>query len=456
MRPLESIAVPVRDRFAEWSRLQDAPRIRAGVTVEGWLGTAVLVLLIVAMACFAPVIRDVFKLPFGEAMAVVVPVFAFNFVGTIFVQRGSVSVTATGALLMVSASVTQALLACLSALSSGTGAAMFAALFIFAAAYQGQSFRASARYPFVVVPSVIAASAGVLLDHAPEHLAISAIAGPSAVALGLLLGSFALRSDDLQAEGESMRAALNAQMMSERSAEAQQLATALVEVLSHNHDIDNALGVARLNVDLLEAAAESFRGDAEADDARAMITDIRESLERVNGIFRIARQVGKASVESSSPIESVDAAAIGRTIVDATQKRFRDTELELIVEQKLDDTAPVRVRGGVITLQRIVENLIVNACEGNGIHAARKAVVRVGTEDDGTVSLSVSDDGPGFKTELLGRAIVGFETTKSAGTGLGLYTVERLVRASGGALTRSNGPSGGAVVTVKLARAVLA
>jgi two-component system, NtrC family, C4-dicarboxylate transport sensor histidine kinase DctB len=62
----------------------------------------------------------------------------------------------------------------------------------------------------------------------------------------------------------------------------------------------------------------------------------------------------------------------------------------------------------------------------------------------------VEDDGPGFREEQLAGPIEGLSTTKVNGTGLGLYTSERLVRASGGKLVRGNRSSGGASVRITL------
>lgn len=66
----------------------------------------------------------------------------------------------------------------------------------------------------------------------------------------------------------------------------------------------------------------------------------------------------------------------------------------------------------------------------------------------------ISDDGPGFPPERLAVPIQGLSSTKPQATGLGLYTSECLVRASGGRLERQNGPAGGAVLRVLLPREV--
>jgi two-component system C4-dicarboxylate transport sensor histidine kinase DctB len=97
---------------------------------------------------------------------------------------------------------------------------------------------------------------------------------------------------------------------------------------------------------------------------------------------------------------------------------------------------------------------VINACEGRGARGAGSVDVVVEWDGPtGDVSIQVRDDGPGFPDEVLAAPVTAFVTTKPRGSGLGLYTAERLVNASGGSLRRENAPGGGAVVTVVLAAA---
>lgn len=93
-----------------------------------------------------------------------------------------------------------------------------------------------------------------------------------------------------------------------------------------------------------------------------------------------------------------------------------------------------------------------NAFEGNGERGATKVDVRAKGDPVGHVTIEVVDDGPGFTDAALRDRISAFGTTKKNGGGLGLYTAERLITASGGQLVRANRESGGAVVRVVLAK----
>ncbi|HEV2690126.1 MAG TPA: ATP-binding protein, partial [Bryobacteraceae bacterium] len=62
----------------------------------------------------------------------------------------------------------------------------------------------------------------------------------------------------------------------------------------------------------------------------------------------------------------------------------------------------------------------------------------------------VSDDGPGISPDLLPRIFQPRVSTKSIISGLGLYVVQSIVEQNGGSVTATNGPTGGAVFTVRL------
>jgi len=109
------------------------------------------------------------------------------------------------------------------------------------------------------------------------------------------------------------------------------------------------------------------------------------------------------------------------------------------------------MRGGALTLRRILENLLVNACEGDGQKGATCVEIEIERDTSGgRIQMLISDDGPGFKSEQLTRHIELFASTKPQGSGLGLYTCERLLRASGGQLQRANAEGRGARVRVIL------
>ena len=62
----------------------------------------------------------------------------------------------------------------------------------------------------------------------------------------------------------------------------------------------------------------------------------------------------------------------------------------------------------------------------------------------------VEDNGPGFNTEILGKAFEPYVTSKPKGTGLGLAIVKKLAEEHGGSIRAQNSPEGGAQLIIRL------
>jgi nitrogen fixation/metabolism regulation signal transduction histidine kinase len=62
----------------------------------------------------------------------------------------------------------------------------------------------------------------------------------------------------------------------------------------------------------------------------------------------------------------------------------------------------------------------------------------------------VEDNGPGFNTEILGKAFEPYVTSKTKGTGLGLAIIKKLTEEHGGSIRLQNRPEGGAQIIIRL------
>ena len=104
-------------------------------------------------------------------------------------------------------------------------------------------------------------------------------------------------------------------------------------------------------------------------------------------------------------------------------------------------------------VRQILNNLLTNAREALDGVAAARIQMATGRERVGDVecaTLTVSDNGPGFKAELLGRVFDPYVTSKTRGTGLGLAIVKKIIEEHGGRIEAGNSPEGGARVRVVL------
>jgi signal transduction histidine kinase len=107
------------------------------------------------------------------------------------------------------------------------------------------------------------------------------------------------------------------------------------------------------------------------------------------------------------------------------------------------------VRGDPEALLRVLTNLLDNAVRhGDGRVAVTTARV------NGTVTVAVVDDGPGFAEHDLPHVFEPLfradRARSGAHAGLGLAIARRLVRAHGGEVHAANEPDGGARLTVEL------
>ena len=74
----------------------------------------------------------------------------------------------------------------------------------------------------------------------------------------------------------------------------------------------------------------------------------------------------------------------------------------------------------------------------------------IGAAKPHSVEITISDNGPGFREDILQRAFEPYVTTKARGTGLGLAIVKRIVEEHGGKISAENAATGGARIRVLL------
>ncbi|MGH8861650.1 MAG: sensor histidine kinase [Jatrophihabitantaceae bacterium] len=112
-----------------------------------------------------------------------------------------------------------------------------------------------------------------------------------------------------------------------------------------------------------------------------------------------------------------------------------------------------------VAIRRVLDNLVANAVR----HAPPHGHVRVDAERhqgnaDGTLTLRVRDDGPGFPPAFLPHAFDRFtradhhrsRADRTTGSGLGLAIARSLIHAHHGTITATNQPRGGAEITIRL------
>lgn len=150
-----------------------------------------------------------------------------------------------------------------------------------------------------------------------------------------------------------------------------------------------------------------------------------------------------------------------------TQLTLSPVNLQAVAERAAEDLrADARVLKGDITLtgefatiegddvllRQAFSNLLRNAIEACAA-AGVPPLVRIDSEIDrvaGVSTLSICDNGPGFRESERERVFHPFFTTKAQGTGLGLALVQKIVVTHNGRAWAGNGPEGGGRVRIVL------
>ncbi|KAJ6644897.1 putative sensor histidine kinase NtrY-like [Pseudolycoriella hygida] len=100
-------------------------------------------------------------------------------------------------------------------------------------------------------------------------------------------------------------------------------------------------------------------------------------------------------------------------------------------------------------INQIMVNLLKNAEESIKMARAQRGIITtsINLQDD-HITITVTDNGVGFPSNLISKATEAYITTRSNGSGLGLAIIKKIVQDHAGTLDLANRIEGGAIVTV--------
>jgi two-component system C4-dicarboxylate transport sensor histidine kinase DctB len=132
-------------------------------------------------------------------------------------------------------------------------------------------------------------------------------------------------------------------------------------------------------------------------------------------------------------------------VIDGSLLLLRDQirHKGLTLERPPADLAATTVRARHVQLEQVLVNLVQNAVQAG---EAGGTIVLAITANAQTVSLSVTDDGPGVPPDLADTLFQPFVTSKTDGIGLGLAIARDIMRRLGGDLVHMHTPTGACFV----------
>jgi C4-dicarboxylate-specific signal transduction histidine kinase len=178
--------------------------------------------------------------------------------------------------------------------------------------------------------------------------------------------------------------------------------------------------------------------------------DVPDQLNRLqlvaDEVARMARLLDQLLVHPHRSPEPCQDTEICTLVADLLALLRYQISGRILLKNGVDPAARWRLQRDV--LRQVLLNLVLNAAQAIGESAG--AIEVTAAREGRALRLSIMDDGPGFPPDVLADGIRPFQTSRSGGMGLGLSTVERMVRAMGGRIELSNREPRGAIASVLL------
>jgi two-component system sensor histidine kinase PilS (NtrC family) len=200
------------------------------------------------------------------------------------------------------------------------------------------------------------------------------------------------------------------------------------------HEIRNPLAAISGSIELLVGpSANEASGDS-----KELAQIVLREVGRLNGLVTELLEFARPRAPELQRLDLADA-------VQETVQVFQNDK-GLAASVTVAAAAPIQIEADPGQLRQVVWNLLRNAAE-----AAPGGAIHVRVDRQGELArLQVRDEGPGISDENLSRVFEPFFSTKSAGTGLGLPTVHRIVEEHRGSVTLARAEDGGTFATVLL------
>jgi signal transduction histidine kinase len=192
------------------------------------------------------------------------------------------------------------------------------------------------------------------------------------------------------------------------------------------HEVKNPLAPIRAAVETLRRLRA--RGDPEFDAYFDEAT--RTVLDEVHRIANIVTEFTRfARLPAPQPAE-VDVTDLVRQVVHLHEAGTK-ANVGVVVQR-----VPPRVRADRDQIVQVLTNLVQNALDAVKAEGdAGQVRVTIDAESESTVSVTVSDNGPGIAPEIAARLFEPYATTKRHGTGLGLAIAQRIAIEHNGELS---------------------
>jgi len=204
------------------------------------------------------------------------------------------------------------------------------------------------------------------------------------------------------------------------------------------HELKQPLAAIRSNAQ----AAQRFLtgGKPDIDELHEILKDIIKDNRRADDVIRKLRSMMRKSELQITKLNI-------NNIIQDTIPLIKSYEIMENISLKIELGKNISlVSGDRVQIQQVILNLILNSTEAlKEIKAdSRVIVLRTNQNDKRNVTVSVIDNGPGIRKEVMEHLFEAFYTTKKEGLGMGLAISRSIIEGHGGHLWAENNADHGA------------
>jgi PAS domain S-box-containing protein len=243
---------------------------------------------------------------------------------------------------------------------------------------------------------------------------------------------------------------LNAELEERVQRRTAQLLAANKELEAFSYSVSHDLRTPLNSIDgfshLLERAQSHSADDKQRHYLARIRNGVRQMSELIEGLLLLS-QISRASMKD----EDVDLSAMARQALASWREREPARNVDVHVADGLIAHGDPRL------LRQVVENLVGNAWKFTSQQAQARISVDAETSPEGRRVYFVRDNGAGFDMAHAGKLFGAFQrmhaVTDYPGTGIGLATVQRIIKRHGGSIWAEAAPGLGATFYFTLGRA---
>ncbi len=184
---------------------------------------------------------------------------------------------------------------------------------------------------------------------------------------------------------------------------------------------------------------------SETEQVSQSLSQIEGLTERMGKIVNSLRHFARKS-SSDEPLKSLDLKSVIEQAMLLVQTKAK--RQQVVLHNELPDD--ISIIGDTLSLEQILINLLVNACDATSMHEHRDVSLTLLSTDERYHRIAITDSGSGFEHSVVGKLFTPFTTTKEVGLGLGLNICQSLVERMNGHIYLASDLNSGAMVVLEL------